>query len=296
MKFFLPVILFSLAINSAYVTAEVYPCEPQSLHRIQEDLRNSDSKKQLAEVAAQGSQFLVSCRTRILPSTELHKDTVEDFYRLVDEVLNAQLKTRQFNDCIALGLTTTDAWDSPFKMLKPSSLSTRVEKTLRSCQTKRDKTLNYKFAAKECPLFGDGHKYSSAILAPTKWLLNKQDHACLYLYGGKNRAIPEEEGIRLRENSPYLILLTKEGDNVYERYIDFTQGKLGSKDFCLSGRIAGVDFLTTASNTEQPLIRIRHYVEHCLRDNAAFAMDSVYRIDQQQGLVPVDELLINLRP
>lgn len=294
--FLTAVTTLALLIATAVYADEVpsYSCNLSSIATAKTDLATSSSKTQLTQVASQVTQFLNTCRASVIPRTATPKDQIEDFYSLVDQLMQAQMKTNNSTDCIKLGLATTDTWNSPYKTIKGSAIYSAVQQTLNTCKNKRDKAIATGFATDKCPLFGTNHKYSSAILVPKAWQLQTGGPSCLYLYGGKNRNIPEEEGIRLRENSPYLILLKMDGDKLLEQYIDFSQGELASKELCLSGRIEAVNFLASGGKKKGPLIRIQSYAEHCLRDSASFALDSVYQIDSARGLVAVDELLVSL--
>jgi len=271
-----------------------YSCALESIAQAKMDLVNADSKKQFFATADDISLFLNTCRATVFPTAITPKNQIEDFYSVIKDVLAAQLKTEKIHDCIKLGATTTEPWDSTYKSIKDSPDYSAIQKTIASCKAKREKEIDADFVAEKCPLFGSSHKYSKAIAVPAKWKLNTKGAACLYLYTGKNLSKPEEEGIHLRENYPHLILLTMEGEDMYEQFIDFNQGELASKDICLSGRIEGVDFLSTSGNAKNPLIRIKSYSEHCLRDSASFAIDSVYKVDREKGLIPVNELSITL--
>ncbi|HWV14802.1 MAG TPA: hypothetical protein VN030_05165 [Cellvibrio sp.] len=288
-------LLFSTLALSVLAQADGlgYSCEQSNLAAAKTELTKS-SKKQLPDAIARAEDFLQRCKNSVLPPAATSTQA-GDYYGLVNQLMAAHSKTENIPACITLGTVATSLWNSPYKTLQGSPVYQDLQKTFDSCKTKREKKLGEKFSAEPCPLFGAGHKYSSAVKAPPQWQLTAKGTACLYLHPGKNRAIPEEEGIRLRENSPYLILLTKEGDDVYERFIDFQQGSLASKDLCLSGRMDNIDFLATAGKKNNPLIRIRSYAEHCLRDSAAFAIDFVYKIDTE-GLVATDELSITLQP
>ena len=287
-------ILWVLTIFIASQACADYSCNLESITKARTDLTNIGQKQSLNNIAGEALDFLNNCHTDVFPIATSPANQIEDFYSLVDELLLAQLKTQQTDNCIKLGSATTDVWDSPYKTLPDAALHSRIQKTIESCKIKHEKELGNKFSAEKCPLFGPNHKYSSAIAVPKTWKLNTEGPACLYLYGGKNRNKPEEEGIHLRENYPYLILLTMAGEYVQETYIDFIQGDLATKDFCLSGRIDGVDFLSTGGTAKKPLLRIRSYAEHCLRDSAAFAIDSVYKIEHKQELTPLKELTVTL--
>lgn len=271
-----------------------YSCNLADIASARADLAKSSGKQQLSQTASQVSHFLDTCRSSVFPTAASPKNQIEDFYGLVNRLMLAQLKIADSRACISLGTATTDTWNSPFKAIKDTELYAAVQQTLAACKVKRDKAIAIKFSAEKCPLFGPNHKYSSAIRVPDAWQWQTKGATCLYLYGGKNRGIPEEEGIRLRENSPYLVLLQMEGDKLLERYIDFNHGELATKDLCLSGRIQGVNFLAAGGKEKNPLLRIKSYTEHCLRDSAAFALDAVYKIDREQGLVALDELSVTL--
>lgn len=297
MKLFLTAVTtLALFLATAVKANEVQPysCHLRDIATARDDLANASAKKQLTQVAIQVSQFLDSCRPSVFPTAASPKQQIEDFYGLIDQLMLAQLKIANSSECIRLGTATTYAWNSPYKAIKDSAIYISVQQTLTSCKNKRDREIATKFSAEKCPLFGPNHKYSSAIAVPEAWQWQTTGPSCLYLHGGKNRNKPEEEGIRLRENSPHLVLLHIEGEKLLEQYIDFSQGQLATKELCLSGRIEGVDFLAAGGKKKNPLIRIKSYAEQCLRDSASFAMDSVYKLDSEKGLVAVDELSVNL--
>lgn len=297
MKHLLQPLLALSVLLTAYATAEEqvnYNCSLDAIPQAKTDLANAHSKKQLSATADNVFLFLNTCRASVFPTATSAKNQTDDFYSLIGDVLSAQLKTGKIHDCIKLGSATTEPWDSQYKTIKDSSTYSAIQKTITSCKAKREKEIDNRFVAEKCPLFSSSHKYSKAIAVPANWKLNTNGAACLYLYSGKNLSKPEEEGIRLRENSPHLILLTMEGERMLEQYIDFNQGELATKDTCLSGRIEGAEFLATSGNAKNPLIRIKSYAEHCLRDSAAFAIDSVYKVDHDKGLIPVNELSVTL--
>lgn len=297
MKHLLPFLLTLSVLLPAYTEAAEsihYQCSLDAIPQAKTDIANTNSKKQLSTSADAIFLFLNTCRAAVFPTAASAKNQIDGFYGLINDVLSAQLKTGKIHDCIKLGAATTEPWDSQFKTLKDSPTYSAIQKTITSCKAKREKEIDNTFVAEKCPLFSSSHKYSKAIAVPANWKLNTNGAACLYLYAGKNLSKPEEEGIRLRENSPHLILLTMEGENLHEEYIDFNQGELATKDTCLSGRVEGADLLATSGNAKNPFIRIQSYAEHCLRDSAAFAIDSVYKVDLEKGLIPINELSVTL--
>ena len=269
-------------------------CSLKTIVQIEADILAARTTKKLPVVLNDSFNRLDNCRTELYPTANADHQDIKSFYRVINTLLDAQLKTNKINECLTLGAAVTEPWDSTFSRIKTTANYSAINTTLLNCHKKRDQELGYTFTAQPCALFSKNHKYSSAIAISKPWGITTAE-ACLYLDGGKNRSKPEEEGIPLIENNPHLILFTQTSAGITEKIMAFNQGVFAGKNLCLSGRIDGVNFIAVGGDKTRRLVRIRSFAEHCVRDSIALKLDGIYQLGTDSELIPANELSIILK-